>query len=83
MLICDPALAAVDTVHISCYKAHEMTPYGRRQTPFTQPMAKDMQVCNLSPRTIDSYTYHVDRYAERGRKSVGTIAAERRTGAAS
>ena len=41
-----------------------MTPYGRRQTPFTKRMAEDMQVRNLSPRTIDSYTYHVDRYAK-------------------
>ena len=34
-----------------------MTPYGRRQTPFTKRMAEDMQVRNLSPRTIDSYTF--------------------------
>ena len=27
-------------------------------------MAEDMQVRNFSPRTIDSYTYHVDRYAK-------------------
>jgi integrase/recombinase XerD len=41
-----------------------MTPYAKRKTPFTQRMAEDMQVRNFSPRTIDSYTYHVDRYAK-------------------
>ena len=76
MLICDPALAAVDTVHISCYKAHEMTPYGRRQTPFTQRMAEDMQIRNLSPRTIDSYTYHVDRYAKHFGKDPAELGPE-------
>ncbi len=41
-----------------------MTPYSKRNTPFTPRMAEDMQVRNFSPRTIDSYTYHVDRYAK-------------------
>ncbi len=41
-----------------------MTPYSKRNTPITQRMAEDMQVRNFSPRTIDSYTYHVDRYAK-------------------
>lgn len=40
-----------------------MTPYRKRLTPLTRRMAEDMQVRNLSPRTIDSYTYHVDRFA--------------------
>jgi len=40
-----------------------MTPYSKRQTPITQRMAKDMLVRNLAPRTIDSYTLHVDRFA--------------------
>ncbi len=39
-----------------------MTPYRKRLTPLTRRMAEDMQVRNLSPRTIDSYTYHVDRF---------------------
>jgi integrase len=39
------------------------TPYHQRQTPVTQRMAEDMLVRNLAPRTIDSYTYHVDRFA--------------------
>jgi len=40
-----------------------MTPYHKRLTPLTGRMAEDMQVRNLSPRTIDSYAYHVDRFA--------------------
>jgi hypothetical protein len=40
-----------------------MTPYHKRQTPVTKRMAEDMLVRNLAPRTIDSYTYHVDRFA--------------------
>ncbi|XZE19393.1 tyrosine-type recombinase/integrase [Pirellulaceae bacterium SH449] len=42
-----------------------MTPYHKRVTAFTKPMAEDMQLRNLSPRTIDAYTYHVDRFALR------------------
>ncbi len=41
-----------------------MTPYSKRKTLITKRMAEDMQVRNLSLRTIDSYTYHVDRYAK-------------------
>jgi integrase/recombinase XerD len=40
-----------------------MTPYHKRQTPVTKRMAEDMLVRNLALRTIDSYTYHVDRFA--------------------
>jgi len=39
-----------------------MTPHGKRRTPVTERMAEDMLVRNLSPRTIDSYTYHVDQF---------------------
>ena len=42
-----------------------MTPYKKRVTAFTKRMAEDMQLRNLSPRTIDAYTYHVDRFAMR------------------
>ena len=42
-----------------------MTPYHKRVTAFTKRMAEDMQLRNMSPRTIDSYTYHVDRFALR------------------
>ena len=40
-----------------------MTPYHKRQTPACQRMAEDMLVRNLAARTIDTYTYHVDRFA--------------------
>ncbi len=42
-----------------------MTPYHKRVTAFTKRMAEDKQLRNLSPRTIDAYTYHVDRFAMR------------------
>ncbi|MFN9716106.1 MAG: phage integrase N-terminal SAM-like domain-containing protein [Planctomycetota bacterium] len=42
-----------------------MTPYQKRVTAFTKRMAEDMQLRNLSPRAIDAYTYHVDRFAAR------------------
>lgn len=41
-----------------------MTPYHKRLTPLTKRLAEDMQVRNLSPRTIDSYTYHVDKFTQ-------------------
>ena len=37
--------------------------YHKRQTPITKRMAEDMLVRNLAVRTIDTYTYHVDRFA--------------------
>jgi len=41
-----------------------MTPFRKRLTPATKRMAEDMLIRNLAPRTIDSYTYHVDRFAK-------------------
>ena len=41
-----------------------MTPYRKRKTPITERMADDMLVRNFAERTIDSYTYHVDRFAK-------------------
>lgn len=38
-----------------------MTPYRKRKTEATGPMAHDMQVRGFSERTIDTYTYHIDR----------------------
>lgn len=40
-----------------------MTPYRSRQTPGTKRMAEDMLVRNFAARTIDAYTYHIDRFA--------------------
>jgi hypothetical protein len=45
-------------------KARNMTPFRRRLTPATQRMAEDMLIRNMAVRTIDSYTYHVDRFAK-------------------
>ena len=41
-----------------------MTPYRNRTTPLTQRMAEDMTLRNLSPRTIDAYTWHVDKFCQ-------------------
>ena len=41
-----------------------MTPFSKRLSPLTRRMADDMMVRNLSPRTIDSYTYHVDKFTQ-------------------
>ena len=39
-----------------------MTPYQKRQSPITQPLADDMKVRNMAAATIDAYTYHVGRF---------------------
>ena len=41
-----------------------MTPYQKRLNPFIQRMAEDMQLRNYSPSTINSYTYHVDKFCQ-------------------
>ena len=41
-----------------------MTPYGKRPCPLTKRLAEDMKIRNLSPNTIDSYTYHARRFAD-------------------
>jgi site-specific recombinase XerD len=52
------------TAPYSCFKEPFMTPFARRLNPYIRRMAEDMQVRNLSPRTIDSYTYHVDKFCQ-------------------
>ena len=39
-----------------------MTPFRNRQNPFINRMAQDMQIRNLADSTIDSYTWHVDKF---------------------
>ena len=39
-----------------------MTPFRKRLSPLTRRMAQDMQIRNLASSTIDSYTWHVDRF---------------------
>jgi len=48
----------------SFVKEHSMTPARKRLTPTTQRMAEDMAIRNYSPRSIDTYTYHVDKFLQ-------------------
>ena len=41
-----------------------MTPYQKRLNSFIQRMAEDMKLRNLSPSTIDAYTWHVDKFCK-------------------
>jgi integrase/recombinase XerD len=41
-----------------------MIPHKRRMNPYIQRMVEDMQVRNFSDSTIDSYTYHVDKFCQ-------------------
>jgi integrase/recombinase XerD len=41
-----------------------MTPHHKRLHPFIQRMAEDMTIRNLSPSTIDAYTWHVDKFCQ-------------------
>jgi integrase/recombinase XerD len=41
-----------------------MTPHEKRPSHLTVRLAEDMRIRNLSPRTIDAYTYHADRFAD-------------------
>jgi site-specific recombinase XerD len=41
-----------------------MTPYQKRLNKYIQRMAEDMQLRNYSPSTINSYTYHVDKFCQ-------------------
>ena len=54
-----------------------MTPYQKRTlSPIAQRMAGDMRVRNLSPRTIDAYTYHVERFAKHFGKPLDQLGPE-------
>lgn len=39
-----------------------MTPYQRRSNPWLQRMVEDMQVRNFAANTIDSYSWHADKF---------------------
>ena len=41
-----------------------MTPLERRRNPFVNRMAEDMQIRNFAASTIDSYTWHVDKFCQ-------------------
>jgi integrase/recombinase XerD len=54
-----------------------MTPHQKRiLSPITQRMAGDMRVRNLALRTIDTYTYHVERFAQHFGKSLDQLGPE-------
>ena len=54
-----------------------MTPHQKRNlSPITQRMAGDMLIRNLSPRTIDAYTYHVERFAKHFGKPLDELGPE-------
>ena len=53
-----------------------MTPFRKRMSPLTRRMAEDMLVRNLSPRTIDSYTYHVDKFTQHFNKPAEELGPE-------
>lgn len=41
-----------------------MTPYRKRMNGYIRRMAEDMQIRNMAANTIDSYTYHVDKFCQ-------------------
>ena len=54
-----------------------MTPYQKRiLSPITLRMAGDMRVRNLAPRTIDTYTYHFERFAKLFGKPLDVLGPE-------
>jgi len=54
-----------------------MTPFHKRQlSATTKRMADDMTIRNLSPNTIDSYTYHVDKFLQHFDKPVEELGPE-------
>lgn len=48
----------------SLFQRRNLTPYNKRMNPFIRRVAEDMQVRNFSPNTIDSYTFHVDKFCQ-------------------
>ena len=41
-----------------------MTPFQRRRNPYVNRMIQDMQIRNFAASTIDSYTWHVDKFCQ-------------------
>ncbi len=53
-----------------------MTPWQKRTTPIIRRLAEDMKLRNLAQATIDSYTYHVGKFAEHLGKPVDQATPE-------
>ncbi|MGH0992252.1 site-specific integrase [Bacillus cereus] len=53
-----------------------MTPHQNRMNPFIKRMADDMRLRNYSPNTIDSYTFHVDRFCHHFGKPADQLGPE-------
>jgi len=56
-------VAAACLLSLYCRK-RPMTPWQNRLTALTKRMAEDNKLRNYSPRTIDTYTWHVGRFAQ-------------------
>ena len=53
-----------------------MTPYQNRMNPFIQRMVEDMQIRNFAQSTIDSYTFHVDKFCQHFGKPADQLGLE-------
>ncbi len=53
-----------------------MTPYDRRLNLYISRMAQDMQIRNLAASTIDSYTWHVDKFCSHFSKTPEELGLE-------
>ncbi|GIW83310.1 MAG: putative integrase/recombinase y4qK [Gemmatales bacterium] len=53
-----------------------MTPFKKRMNGYIKRMAEDMQLRNFSPSTIDSYTYHVDKFCQHFGKTADRLGPE-------
>ena len=53
-----------------------MTPYRKRMNPFIRRMADDMEIRNFASSTIDSYTFHVDKFCKHFGKPADQLGPE-------
>lgn len=53
-----------------------MTPFAKRLNPYIQRMVEDMQVRNFAERTIDSYSYQVDKFCQHFGKPADQLGLE-------
>ncbi len=53
-----------------------MTPYERRSNAYVQRMADDMRIRNFADSTINTYTYHVDKFCAHFGKPAEALSLE-------